>query len=329
MTVLAGVELNAFAAQNFAAAVANDELVTIEGGTFPMGSETGEPDEKPVHEVTISTFQMRRDDETNGQYGNFVDSLGDRRVALIGAHPDTGVERVLALGGSEKEVRAAVDKIPVSQLFPGAGDIVTIGGMRTFADSLKSVEIPDHRPSCGFDRPRQPVVEVSWYEAFVYASLHGGALPTEEQFEYAARVMQASNGNGHEPYRTASTRVIDARELREYATLSGRPTKDQVHYGAKTTADVGTYPRLANGLGDMCGNVWKWMQNWYVPYSKDAVIDPTGPTSGKCKSLRGGSWFNDDPQYLRAAHRGYDDPDDRHDSFGFRWVAAQDSGKPL
>lgn len=329
MSVLIGAELQAFAAANLAVAVGSGMLATIPGGTFPMGSKTEFENEGPVHEATISTFRMCRDDVTNEQYKRYVDSLGGRRVALIGAHPGTGVERVLALGNSEKEVKAAADAIPVSQLFPGAGDILTLGGLKTFADSLRAVTIERHASPTGFDRPRQPVVEVSWYEAFVYASLHGGMLPTEWQFEYAARVIQEGTHNNGHPYRIGAQRVIQAN-LREYATLSGRLTKEEAHFAADATADVGSYAALPNGLRDMCGNAWKWMQNWYGPYSKDAMTDPTGPRSGDGKSLRGGSWDVSNPQVLRAAVRYYCvDPDGRRGDVGFRWVAPQDPGKPL
>lgn len=327
MPVLAGAELNAFAAQNFAAAVANNQLVTIKGGTFLMGSATGNEDEMPVHQTTVSTFQMCADAVTNEKYGAFVDSLGGRRIALIGARPDTGIERVLALGSNEKEIQAVVDKTPLIQLFPGAGDILTLGGLKAFANSIRTVKIEDRPSPRGFDGPRQPVVCVNWYEAFVYAFLHGGTLPTEWQFEYAARVIQANNGNGHGPYRAASSRVIDASELREYATLSGRLTKDLAHYDAKATADVGTYPRLQNGLGDMCGNVWEWQGNWYGPYPKDAVKDPTGLKNGQSKSCRGGWWNYNNPQDLRAARRSNGALGGRHFCIGFRWVAAQGSPK--
>jgi formylglycine-generating enzyme required for sulfatase activity len=124
--------------------------------------------------------------------------------------------------------------------------------------------------------------------------------------------------------------VIQGNELREYATLTGRLSKAEAHYDAGTTADVGSYPRLSNGLGDMCGNVWKWMQNWYGSYSKDAVTDPAGPASGEVKSVRGGSWRSSDfPEVLRAAVRFDGYTGGRYDFFGFRVAAPQDSGKAL
>jgi formylglycine-generating enzyme required for sulfatase activity len=123
--------------------------------------------------------------------------------------------------------------------------------------------------------------------------------------------------------------VIQGKELREYATRSGRLTKEEANYAADKTVDVGSYPALPNGLRDMCGNVWEWMGNWYGPYSKDAKTDPVGPKSGKYKSVRGGSWYLNNPQYLRAANRHGGHPDNRYYGIGFRWVAPQDFVKPL
>jgi sulfatase modifying factor 1 len=303
MAVLMGPDLTAFAAQNFAAISAS--LVTIPGGTFMMGSKVGEGDELPVHEVTLSTFQMGKDDVTNEQYGPFVDSLGNRRIALIGANPATGVERVLALGSSEREVKSAVYQLPMSQLIPGAEDVLTSGGMRAFADSLTVMEILDHKPRSGFDRPRQPAQHVSWYESFIYAFLHGCMLPTEAQYEFAARVVQGSN------------------ELREYATRSGTFTEEEVHSESKTTADVDhpRYSLLENGLRQLVGNVWRWMQNWYGSYPKTPVTDPIGPISGTYKSTRGGSYNCFGPQVFRAAVRGNDNPRYGLYDVGFRLAA--------
>ena len=309
MSVIMGAELQALAAENLAAV--SSGFVTIVGGTFQMGSDNGDDSERPVHEATLSTFQMGIDDFTNDEYKRYDDWLGDRRFVLIGAHPATGVERVLALGSSEDEVRSAVDKISVIQLFPDAGDILASGGMRAFADSLMSVKIEDHNPPRGFDRPLQPAVCKTWFEAFACAYLHGCMLPTEWQYEYAVRVVQGSN------------------EQREYATRSGRLTKEEAHYGADATADVNDprYRALENGLRQMAGNVMQWMQNWYGIYSKRAVTNPTGPVNGMYKSLHGASWNNDFPLGLRAASRGNYVLNYRRSSFGFRLVAAPQASK--
>ena len=316
--VLVGPSLNAFVAAN---AAHLGPMAAIAGGKFMMGAESDFEDERPVHEATVSAFRMGVNPVTNGEYGRFVASLEDRRFALIGGLP--GQERVLALGSDDAMVRSAVDEIPVSELMlPKAGDLSTIGGLMAFAQALKGIEvfkdslevvrIGDHIPRKGFDGPRQPVVDVRWFEALAYASLHGGRLPTEWEWEYAARVIPGS------------------KVLREYATPSGRLTKAEAHYDAQTTVDVDDpkYPALENGLRHMTGNVWEWMQNRYGDYPEGPVKDPTGSTEGVYRSLRGGSWYGNDPQFLRAARRYFSRPVYRDSYFGFRVVAApQDSTK--
>lgn len=123
-------------------------------------------------------------------------------------------------------------------------------------------------------------------------------LPTEWQWEYAARAIQGS------------------RELRQHATPSGRLTHEEVHFDAQSTVDVDDprYPTLGNGLRHMTGNVWEWMQNRYGDYPQGDVVDPTGPLEGEFRSLRGGSWVNDDAGGLHAAYRDGDFPQVRDDT---------------
>jgi formylglycine-generating enzyme required for sulfatase activity len=221
---------------------------------------------------------------------------------------------VIALGSTEDEVRDAVR--PVVQK---AADILVTGGVSIFADAVKKlldslsvISIRDNNPAVSFDGPRQPVINVNWFDAAVYAFLHGGMLPTEWQWEYAARVVQGREG------------------LREYATPSGRLTHEEAHFDAQSTVDVDDprYPTLGNGLRHMTGNVWEWMQNWYGDYPQGEVVDPTGPLDGSFRGLRGGSWNDRNPDGLRAAYRHNYRPGDGSDDFGFRVVAAsQDFNK--
>jgi len=296
-------------AQNYA--LIQQTMVTIPGGTFMMGYGMDDG----VHQAAVSTFQMGQTPVTNDEYARHLDSLGDNRYALIVPHPSTGVERVVALGGSEGEVRSAIETIPLTEMFPSAGDILTSGRFRVlagpfrnleeFIGSLKVVHIEDNKSPKGFDAPRQPAVKVSWFESFVYAFLHGGMLPTEWQWEYAARVVQGSD------------------RLRDYATPSGELTREEAHYNAESTVDVDDprYPTLENGLRHMTGNVLEWMQNWIDDYPEGPVKDPTGPKEGGLKHLRGGSFLNGYACNLRAVGRDIGNPDGRYLHIGFRCVA--------
>jgi formylglycine-generating enzyme len=174
-----------------------------------------------------------------------------------------------------------------------------------FAQSLSAACIGDHKPPSFFlDGPRQPVVDVNWFEALAYASLHGGRLPTEWEWECAARVIPGS------------------KSLRAYATPSGRLTKAEVHYDEGATVDVDDpkYPALPNGLRHMTGNVLEWMQNYYCAYPEGPITNPTSPLEGDSRALRGGSWDSRDPQCLHAAARYGCPPDFSGDAIGFRVV---------
>jgi formylglycine-generating enzyme required for sulfatase activity len=126
-------------------------------------------------------------------------------------------------------------------------------------------------------------------------------LPTEAEWEYAAR--GGNKGNG---YKYSGSNNVD-----DVAWYSGN--------NGKTTHPVGT--KLPNELGiyDMSGNVWEWVNDWYGRYSANAETNPQGPSSGSGRVVRGGSWSSD-AYFCRVSFRYIIDPDDRNDDLGFRLV---------
>ncbi|UCG50169.1 MAG: SUMF1/EgtB/PvdO family nonheme iron enzyme, partial [Phycisphaerales bacterium] len=156
-----------------------------------------------------------------------------------------------------------------------------------------------------FAHLNRPVVGVSWFEAAAYARWRGCRLPTEAEWERAAR----------------------GPEGRSYPWGDSAPDALLANYdGAKVGAPtpVGIYPRgaTAEGLMDMAGNVWEWCSDWFGDYSKAAAENPRGHASGTYRCLRGGSWLFDD-HYLRCSFRSVLNPDGRDDVFGFRVVFSQ------
>ena len=161
-----------------------------------------------------------------------------------------------------------------------------------------------------FPGARNPVERVSWHDAVEFCarlSEKDGRtyrLPTEAEWEYACRAGST----------TAYSFGDDPRRLDDCAWYS-RNSEHRPH-------EVGLKLPNAWGLYDMHGNVWEWCQDWYADgYRSSAAEDPTGPTSGSYRCVRGGSWF-DYPTPLRSAARGRDSPSNRPDDHGFRVVCA-------
>jgi len=140
--------------------------------------------------------------------------------------------------------------------------------------------VPDHP-----GEPNQPVVNVTWYEAYVYAAWLGGRLPTEAEWEYAARA------NCEFDYCDREGEAADVDDVAWYGDPSGG-----LH------EPCGKEPNPF-GLCDMHGNAWEWVADWYGPYSEEAVTDPWGPPRGGVRVFRGGS-FGFTAVRARSACRG-------------------------
>ena len=188
---------------------------------------------------------------------------------------------------------------------------VTVAAYKRFVGErpqFKMAPAPDFNPD--WSKPDHPVVRVTWDEAKAYCEWAGGAgggLPTEAQWEYAAR---------------------GGKDGLKYP-WGDQITPENANYILskwKGTSPVRSDPPNAWGLYDMAGNVWEWTADWYdkdyygtLPQDKPAD-DPRGPQSGTMRVLRGGS-FDDGSGDLRAASRVRGVPDDRSLNIGFRCVS--------
>jgi formylglycine-generating enzyme required for sulfatase activity len=223
-------------------------------------------DEGPQRQVFLDAYYIDRQEVTNARFEKFVAANQYRTTAEA---EGWGWVHLVRDGRAQREkIKGATWRTP--------------GGPGTTAPA-------DH-----------PVVQVSWYDADAYCKWAGKRLPTEAEWEKAAR-------------------GVDGRRYpwgEEWAA-----TRANGDMGAKATRPVGSYPSGASpyDIHDMTGNVFEWVADWQDPafYQKGQDRNPAGPATGEQRGLRGGGWHSQ-PIALRAASRGSGVPDFRYNYTGFR-----------
>ncbi len=205
---------------------------------------------------------------------------------------------------------------------------VTVGAYRRFAEMAHRIMPPatsfgDRQLNPGWADSEMPIVNSDWYDAKSYCEWMGGKLPTEAQWEYAAR--GGSNASIYGPLSdiawlgdTSGSHPIDTLALMK---------KDAPGYLYQLSRNQNTFHRVGlktpnqYALYDMLGNVWEWTADWYGQgyYSGAEHSDPIGPPNGESKVLRGGSW-TDLVAALRVSVRGRRAPTARSVDTGFRCI---------
>jgi len=244
-------------------------LVQLDGGRFLMGDESAwaypGDGEGPVHEVSVSPFAIDPYTVTNAAFAQFVDATGHVTDA-------ERYEWSFVFGGflpdDAPETRGVVGAEWWRQLY-GAN-------WRHPEGSGSSIEV----------RLDHPVVHVSWNDAQAYCAWSDTRLPTEAEWEFAARAGSRSPfpwGDELEPDGEHRMNVFQGEFPRRNTCLDG--------YAA--TAPVDAFPPNAFGLHNVTGNVWEWCADWYSPlyYAQSAQSDPRGPTTGTTRAQRGGSYL--------------------------------------
>lgn len=281
------------------------DMVRIPGGTFRMGSADGPSDEAPVRTVTITSFLMDRHEVTNGEFARFVRATGYRTVAERPLDP------------------RQFPGVPKSKLKPG-GAVFAHGGW-TFAPGA-DWRHPDGPKSSIKGKERYPVVLVAWEDAAAYARWAGKRLPTEAQWEYAAR-----GGQGGKPFIWGD-KPFSAKKPQANIWQGDFPRKNLVQDGYRETAPVMRFAPNRFGLYDMAGNVWEWCADLYRPdaYAHASKRDPKGPATSydpdepnvPKRVLRGGSFLCADCycKGYRPSARMKSSPDTGLFHAGFRCV---------
>lgn len=301
---------------------APEGMVWIPGGRFFMGCEHPDmKDARPVHPVQVDGFWMDKTEVTNEQFERFVKETGYATVA---------------------------ERQPKAEDFPGAPPEKLVPGSIVFTPTEGAVALDDHLqwwrwvPGANWkhpegpksdlkDREKLPVVHVCYEDAVAYAKWAKKRLPTEAEWEFAAR-----GGLDRKLYAWGDEQKPDGKWMAN--TWQGKfPYENTGEDGFKGAAPVGSFPANGFGLYDMAGNVWEWCADWYRPeyyaiLAKDPrpAINPKGPSDsydpnepGIPKRVqRGGSFLCSDQfctRYLPGA-RGKGAVDSGSSHVGFRCV---------
>jgi formylglycine-generating enzyme required for sulfatase activity len=157
-----------------------------------------------------------------------------------------------------------------------------------------------------------PVIYVTWHQAAAYCAWAGGRLPTEAEWEYAARGPERRVFPWGDEFDSARSNICDTNCDFERVGQEGDD-------GFAEAAPVGRYPNGASWCAvlDLAGNVWEWVADWYDAYPSARQVNPTGPASGETRVVRGGSWAGG-RDHARAAVRDHGEPDRAGYGVGFR-----------
>ena len=297
-------------------------MVWIPGGRFWMGSDHLE-DAQPVHQVEVKGFWIDRNDVTNEEFARFVRATG---YVTIAERP---------LDPKEFPNLAPEDLAPGGVVFTPPDHPVPLDQPLAWWKFVRGANWrhPNGPGSDLHGKEKYPVVQVAWPDAEAYAKWAGKRLPTEAEWEFAAR-----GGRDRQDYPWGNELNPKGKWMAN--TFQGHfPDKNTSADGHAGVAPVASFPPNDFGLSDMSGNVWLWVSDWYRPdyyaqiRSGEVAINPQGPSDsfdpqepGVTKRVqKGGSYLCTDQyceRYMPGA-RGKGDPETGTNHLGFRCVRTQ------
>lgn len=245
-------------------------MAWIPGGTFVMGSDRHYPEEAPAHRVQVDGFWIERHPVTNNQFAAFVAATGyltlAERAADASLYPDAPAEMLA----------------PASSVFvkpPGPVGLISAYAWWHYVKgaSWRRPQGPQHDAD---PPPHHPVVHIAMEDAEAYCRWVGKALPTEAEWEFAAR-----GGLEGADYVWGDELTPDGVHMAN--TWQGAfPYENLAEDGFEGTSPVGAYPANGYGLYDMAGNVWEWTADWYGAHAapQKACCTPLNPRGGDMSS---------------------------------------------
>ncbi len=256
------------------------EMIAFPGGMFTMGSNDGLPQEKPAHQVTVNPFRIDKYPVTVNEFRKFVKATSYQTDA--DKFGNSGVFSFETYGWELKN--GANWEYPLGRTQPHAED-------------------------------NHPVTHLSWRDAEAYAKWVGKRLPTEAEWEYAARC----GGKSTSRFSWGNDLVVDGKfkaNVWQGYDLTAPQGKD----GFKFTSPVGFYGENSCGITDMGGNVWNWCSDQFLPYPGNTMPSNNDP---ELRVIRGGSFFFDDygEKSFTVTFRGSNTRETSLFNLGFRCAA--------
>lgn len=307
-------------------------MLLIPGGVFDMGGDNAQasPDEYPKHKVQVSPFYMDITEVTNSQFKKFVEATG--YITTAEKKPDWEELKKTVPPGTPKPPDSVL--VAASLVFRSSNGPVDLNDFNQWWSWVNGASWKHPQgPSSNINgKENYPVVQVSWDDAMAYCKWAGKRLPTEAEWEFAARGGLINNiypwGNEH----------VNTGKSKANSWEGKFPYLNEKKDGYITSAPVKSFVANGYGLFDMAGNVWEWCSDLYnYDYYKQlqgkTTVNPQGPTTSfdpqepytEKRSLRGGSFLCNDAYCsgYRSARRMKSSHDTGLEHTGFRCVRSK------
>ena len=312
--------------------LSREGMVWVEGGTFAMGAADaeGRPDESPQHQVTVSGFWIDATEVTNAQFAEFVEATG--YITTAERAPDWEELKKQLPPGTPKPHDSLL--VAASLVFNPPAQPVSLHNAAQWWSWKKGADWrhPQGAGSSIEGKENFPVVQVSWDDASAYAKWAGKRLPTEAEWEYAAR-----GGRKAQVYPWGNE-AVEQGQPKANTWQGSFPDHNTGWDKYQGLAPVMSFASNKYGLYDMAGNVWEWCSDWYAadyyqtvasgesenPAGPARSFDPQEPTVPK-RVVRGGSFMCHDSycKGYRVTSRMKTSADTGLEHTGFRCVASK------